>query len=226
MPAATAKLTKVEKELYRHHVATEVFTRLKERYPDAYCALNARNPFELLCATILSAQCTDARVNMVTPALFEAYPDAAALAEADVADVERLVHSTGFYRNKARNLVAMAQALMAEHGGVVPRSMEELHVLPGVGRKTANVILGNAYGIQAGITVDTHVTRICNLLGLTTHQDAVKIEYDLLPLFPQEEWAMVTHVLIYLGRDVCIARRPECGRCPLADLCPSARLAA
>ena len=223
---AVASLSKVERELYRHHVAAEVFERLKARYPDAYCALEARNAFELLCATILSAQCTDARVNLVTPALFAAYPDAAVLAQADLADVARLVHSTGFYRNKAKHLIAMAQALMADHAGDVPRTMEQLHVLPGVGRKTANVILGNAYGINAGITVDTHVTRICNLLGLTRHRDAVKIEHDLIPLFPQAEWAMVTHVLIDLGRDVCIARRPQCGRCPLADLCPSATLLA
>ncbi len=225
-PAAAPKpsLTKAEREAQRRHVATETLTRLLAKYPDAHCALNARNAFELLCATILSAQCTDARVNMVTPALFRAFPDAHALAAASQAEVEELVRSTGFYRNKAKNLIAMAQALVAEHGGEVPRTMAELHVLPGVGRKTANVILGNAYGIHEGITVDTHVTRIANLLGLTKHQDAVKIEHDLIPLFPHEHWAMISHLLIFLGRDICIARRPQCGRCPLADLCPSARL--
>lgn len=211
---------------WRREVAEATLQRLAAAYPDAHCALVHRDAFELLCATILSAQCTDARVNLVTPALFAAYPTPAALAAADVADVERLVHSTGFYRNKAKNLVAMAQALVREHGGAVPRSMEALHVLPGVGRKTANVVLGNAFGIQAGITVDTHVTRIANLLDLVRTTDAVKIERELCPLFPQAAWAMVTHLLIALGRDVCIARRPQCGRCPLADLCPSARPAA
>ncbi len=202
----------------------KVLAALKREHPDAHCELDHRNAFELLCATILSAQCTDARVNMVTPALFAAYPDAHALAAARQADVEALVKSTGFFRNKAKSLIGMAQALVAEHGGEVPRTMAELHPLPGVGRKTANVILGNAFGIQEGITVDTHVTRIANLLGLVKTENAVIIERELMPLFPQDQWAMVTHLLIYLGRDVCIARRPQCGRCPLADLCPSARL--
>ena len=211
-------------EELRRYLAAECFERLKEAYPDAHCALTARNAFELLAATMLSAQCTDVRVNLVTPALFAAYPDAHALAAADQADVEHLVHSTGFYRNKARNLIAMAQTLVAEHAGEVPSSMAALHVLPGVGRKTANVVLGNAFGINEGITVDTHVMRIATLLGLTGERDAVRIERDLLPLFPHAEWAMVTHVLIALGRDICIARRPQCARCPLVDLCPSARL--
>jgi endonuclease-3 len=202
--------------------APEILTRLRAAYPDACCALDHRNAFELLCATILSAQCTDARVNLVTPILFARYPTPEALARADQADVEEIVRSTGFFRNKAKSLIGMAQALVAEHGGEVPRTMEELRVLPGVGRKTANVILGNAYGINEGITVDTHVTRLSGLLGLTGHEDPVKIEQELMPLFPRDHWALLSHLLIFHGRQVCIARRPRCGDCVLADLCPSA----
>jgi endonuclease-3 len=204
--------------------APEILARLRASYPDARCALDYRTPFELLCATILSAQCTDARVNLVTPTLFAAYPTPAALAQADPADVEEIVKSTGFFRNKTRSLIGMAQALVADHGGEVPRTMEQLRVLPGVGRKTANVILGNAYQINEGITVDTHVARLSRLLGLTRQADPVKIEQDLMPLFPRDEWAMVSHLLIFHGRQVCIARRPRCGACVLADLCPSALL--
>jgi endonuclease III len=202
--------------------AAKIFRRLAKAYPDARCALDHRNAFELLCATILSAQCTDARVNLVTPILFGRYPTPEALARADQADVEEIVRSTGFFRNKAKSLIGMAQALVAEHGGEVPRTMEELRVLPGVGRKTANVILGNAYGINEGITVDTHVTRLSGLLGLTGHEDPVKIEQDLMPLFPRDHWALLSHLLIFHGRQVCIARRPRCADCVLADLCPSA----
>jgi endonuclease-3 len=202
--------------------APEILTRLRAAYPDARCALDHRNAFELLCATILSAQCTDARVNLVTPILFARYPAAEALARADQPEVEEIVRSTGFFRNKAKSLIGMAQALVAEHGGEVPRTMEELRVLPGVGRKTANVILGNAYGINEGITVDTHVTRLSGLLGLTAHEDPVKIEQELIPLFPRDHWALLSHLLIFHGRQVCIARRPRCGECVLADLCPSA----
>lgn len=200
-----------------------VLARLKREYPDAHCALNHRGAFELLCATILSAQCTDARVNLVTPTLFTRYPDAFALARAEQADVEAIIRSTGFFRNKARNLIAMAQALVAEHGGVVPRTMAELTALPGVGRKTANVILGNAYGINEGITVDTHVARLARLLGLTRQTDPVKIERDLMPQFPRADWALLSHLLIFHGRQVCIARRPRCEACVLADVCPSSR---
>jgi endonuclease-3 len=203
--------------------APEVLTRLRAAYPDAHCALDHRNAFELLCATILSAQCTDVRVNLVTPILFARYPTSEALARADQADVEEIVRSTGFFRNKAKSLIGMAQALVAEHGGEVPRTMEELRVLPGVGRKTANVILGNAYGINEGITVDTHVTRLSGLLGLTRHEDPVKIEQDLMPLFPRDHWALISHLLIFHGRQVCIARRPRCGECVLTDLCPSSQ---
>jgi endonuclease-3 len=202
--------------------AATVFARLRKAYPDARCALDHRNAFELLCATILSAQCTDARVNLVTPALFAKYPDALALARARPPELEAIIRSTGFFRNKAKSLIGMAQALVAEHGGEVPRTMEELRVLPGVGRKTANVILGNAYGINEGVTVDTHVARLSRLLGFTRDADPVKIETALMPLFPREDWAMLSHLLIFHGRQVCIARRPRCGDCVLADLCPSA----
>lgn len=202
--------------------APEILARLRRTYPDARCALDHRTPFELLCATILSAQCTDARVNLVTPHLFRRYPGPEALARARQADVEEIIRSTGFFRNKARSLIGMAQALVADHGSVVPRTMEELRVLPGVGRKTANVILGNAYGVNEGITVDTHVTRVSRRLGLTRHTDPLKIELDLMPLVPRDQWALVSHLLIFHGRQVCVARRPRCPECVLADLCPSA----
>jgi endonuclease-3 len=201
--------------------APEILTRLLAAYPDASCALEHRNPFELLCATILSAQCTDARVNLVTPVLFARYPTPETLARAKQAQVEEIIKSTGFFRNKARSLIGMAQALVADHGGEVPRTMEELRRLPGVGRKTANVILGNAYGVNEGITVDTHVIRLSRLLGLTRHDDAGKIEHDLMQLFPQDHWALLSHLLIFHGRQVCIARRPRCEECVLSDLCPS-----
>ena len=195
--------------------------RLLERYPDAHCALNFRNPFELLCATILSAQCTDKRVNMVTPALFARYPDAAALADAEPGELEEMIRSTGFFRSKAKSLIGMARALVARHGGQVPDDMESLVVLPGVGRKTANVVLGDAFDRREGIVVDTHVTRLSNRLGLTKLGDAVKIEQVLLPLFPREHWTKISHLLIEHGRQVCDAKKPRCGDCILADLCPS-----
>jgi endonuclease-3 len=202
--------------------ARTIFQRLHEAYPDARCALDHADPYQLLVATILSAQCTDARVNLVTPAFFARYPAPEDLARADRAEVEELIRSTGFFRNKARSLVGMAQALVAEHRGEVPRTMEALQVLPGVGRKTANVILGNAFAINEGITVDTHVTRLSRLLGLTRHDEAARIELDLMPLFPREDWALLSHLLITHGRQVCIARRPRCHDCVVADFCPSA----
>ena len=201
--------------------ASLILRRLKKAYPDAHCALDHRNAFQLLAATILSAQCTDVRVNLVTPALFKRYPTPAKLATARQGDVEEIIRSTGFFRNKAKNLIAMAQALVADHGGEVPESMAALHALPGVGRKTANVVLGNWFGINEGVTVDTHVTRISRLLKLTRHTDAVKIERDLMALIPQEEWTLVSHLLIMHGRSVCIANRPKCGECVLAGVCPS-----
>jgi endonuclease-3 len=202
--------------------AAEILERLRGCYPDAKCALDHRDPFQLLCATILSAQCTDARVNLVTPTLFARYPTPAALADAEQRDVEEIIKSTGFFRNKARSLIGMAQALVAHHAGEVPRTMPELRTLPGVGRKTANVILGNAYGVNEGITVDTHVARLSTLLGLTRQDDPARIELDLMPLFPREDWGLVSHLLIFHGRQVCIARRPRCGDCVLASVCPSA----
>jgi len=202
--------------------ALEVLARLEREYPDARCALDHRNAFELLCATILSAQCTDARVNMVTPALFRKYPNAHALARARQPVLEEIIRSTGFFRNKAKSLIGMAQALVADHEGEVPRTMDELYVLPGVGRKTANVILGNAYGINEGVTVDTHVGRLSRRLGLTREDDPVKVERDLMALIPRESWAAVSHLLIFHGRQVCLARRPRCEDCVLADICPSA----
>ena len=205
--------------------AQEILARLKALYPDAHCELDHRNAFELLCATILSAQCTDARVNLVTPALFQRYPDTAALADARQEDVEAIIRSTGFFRNKAKSLLGMARAVVEHHRGTIPRTMEELRTLPGVGRKTANVILGNAYGINEGVTVDTHVGRLSRYLGLTKHADPEKVEQDLMKLVPREEWTLLSHLLIFHGRRVCIARRPRCDRCVLADLCPSAFVA-
>ena len=201
--------------------ATEIVQRLERVYPGAACALEHHNAFELLCATILSAQCTDARVNLVTPILFARYPTPDALARASQSSVEEIIRSTGFFRNKARSLIGMAQAIVADHGGQVPRTMEELRKLPGVGRKTANVVLGNAYGVNEGIAVDTHVARLSQLLGLTQQEDPVKIERDLMSLFPQDKWGLLSHLLIFHGRQVCIARRPRCGECALADVCPS-----
>ncbi len=199
-----------------------ILARLKAAYPDAHCALEHADAYQLLVATILSAQCTDARVNLVTPALFARYPTPGHLARARQADVEALVQSTGFFRNKAKNLIAMAQAVVAEHGGEIPRTMAALHALPGVGRKTANVVLGNAFGLNEGVTVDTHVTRLAGLLRLTRHTDPVKIEQDLMHLVPRGDWTLVSHLLILHGRAVCIARRPQCDRCVLLELCPGA----
>lgn len=196
---------------------------LKAEYPDAHCALDHANAYQLLVATILSAQCTDARVNMVTPVLFSRYPTAEALAAASQDDLEEIIRSTGFFRSKSKNLIAMAQSLVAEHEGVVPQTMAALRALPGVGRKTANVVLGKAFGINEGIVVDTHVTRLTRLLGLSKETDALKIERDLVELFPRKDWALLAHLLIWHGRQVCIARRPRCETCVLAHACPSAR---
>ena len=201
--------------------ARVILSRLLARYPDAHCALDHRDAFELLAATILSAQCTDKRVNMVTPALFARYPDATALAEADPEEVEELIRSTGFFRSKAKSLVGMATAVAEQHGGKVPDDMAALVRLPGVGRKTANVVLGNVFGRNDGIVVDTHVARLSWRLGLTRQTDPVKIEQELMPLFPRERWAILSHLLIEHGRQVCDARSPRCSSCLLADICPS-----
>jgi len=201
--------------------ARRILAALKKRYPDAHCALVHADPYQLLVATILSAQCTDVRVNMVTPALFARYPDPGVLALARQDELEDLIRSTGFFRNKAKNLIGMAQALVAHHGGQVPRTMAELRVLPGVGRKTANVVLGNAFGVNEGVTVDTHVGRITKLLRLTRHDDPVKVERNLMALFPHMDWTLLAHLLISHGRTTCIARRPRCAECVLSPLCPS-----
>lgn len=204
--------------------AAEYYRRLSATYPDARCALDHEDPYQLLVATILSAQCTDKRVNMVTPGLFRHYPDANALAGAKPEALEEEIKSTGFFRNKAKSLLGMASAVVERHGGDIPDTMDELTSLPGVGRKTANVILGNAFNKNLGIVVDTHVTRLSNRLGLTRETDAVKIEEDLMPLFPSEQWTMVSHLLIEHGRQICIARAPRCEVCPLNDICPSSRV--
>jgi endonuclease III len=200
----------------------EILIRLKRLYPDAQCSLDYETPVQLLVATILSAQCTDERVNQVTPALFRQFPDAAAIAIAPPEILEQLIRSTGFYRNKSRNIQKACQKIMADFGGVVPKQMEQLLTLPGVARKTANVVLAHAYGINAGVTVDTHVKRLSYRLGLTKHTDPVKVERDLIRLLPQPDWENWSIRLIYHGRAVCNARKPDCDRCELADLCASA----
>lgn len=203
--------------------ATTVLRRLTKMYPDAHCELNYRNPFELAVATILSAQCTDKRVNLVTPELFRRWPTPAALAAAPREDIEQVIQSTGFFRNKAKSLSGFAARVADEYGGTVPATMEQLVALPGIGRKTANVVLGNAFGIDEGIVVDTHVQRVSRRLGLTKDSDPVKIERALIPLFPRERWTMLPHLMISHGRRVCDAKRPRCGECSLADICPSAK---
>lgn len=198
----------------------DTLDNLKRFYPDAHCALDHSNAFELLVATILSAQCTDERVNKVTPALFATFPTAFDLAKAQLIDVERLIMSTNFYRNKSKNLIAMAQRLVDFHKGEVPKTMEELIELPGVGRKTANVVLGNAFNIASGVVVDTHVGRLSLRLGWTKNEDAVKAEQDLIRLIPKDDWVLVAHLLIFHGRKICKARNPDCPNCFLFDLCP------
>lgn len=204
--------------------AGRILALLKQEYPTAHCELDYQTPYQLLVATILSAQCTDARVNLVTPAFFARYPTPGALAGAERGDVEELIKSTGFFRNKAKSLVGMAQALVQGHDGLVPRSMAQLRELPGVGRKTANVILGNAYGINEGVTVDTHVTRLAGRLRLSRQKTPEKIELDLMALIPRQDWTLISHLLIWHGRRVCIARQPRCEACVLRKLCPSSRV--
>lgn len=201
--------------------ANEVYKRLKKLYPDAHCELNHSNPFELLIATILSAQCTDVRVNMVTPALFKKFPTPQKLAKAKLEEVEEAIKSINFFKNKSKSLIGCAQMLIEKYKGEVPRTVEELIELPGVGRKTANVVLGNAFNINTGIVVDTHVKRTSFLLGLTKQVEPEKVEIDLMKLFPNETWTDLSHLLIFLGRRTCIARRPQCDLCSLKDVCPS-----
>ncbi len=201
--------------------ARAIVRRLRAEYPDAKCSLTFRSPWELLVATILSAQCTDDRVNQVTPGLFERFPTPEDFAGAAQADVEEAIHSTGFFRNKAKSLIGAARCVLHEHGGEVPRTMRELTQVPGAGRKTANVVLGNAYGLAEGIAVDTHASRLSLRLGLTDTVEPVKAERELMQIVPQREWTDWTHLLIAHGRAVCTSRKPHCDRCVLIDLCPT-----
>ena len=193
---------------------------LKELFPEARCELIYNNPFQLLVATILSAQCTDKQVNKVTPALFAAYPDAKSMSEAPIEKIEELIHSTGFYKNKAKNIKSMAYALVKDHNGQVPDNMDELVKLPGVGRKTANVVLGNAFHVP-GMVVDTHVKRITNRYGLTKNSDPEKIEQDLMKIFPKERWTELSHQLVLFGRYFCEAKKPKCNECKIISYCPA-----
>ena len=204
--------------------AKEIHKRLRKAYPDAHCALNYRNPYELLVATILSAQCTDVRVNMVTPALFERYPGPDDLAGAKTEELEEMIRSTGFFRNKAKSLLGMSNAVVEQHAGRIPEEMEELVELPGVGRKTANVVLGNAFDKNIGVVVDTHVARVSGRLGLTFETDPIRIEQDLMALFPRKEWTLLSHLFIEHGRQICKAPTPKCEVCMLNDICPSSRV--
>ena len=210
----------VESPLALTRRARRTYRLLRERYPYAHCELDFETPLQLLVATILSAQTTDVGVNKVTPTLFARYPTAAALAAADPAQMEEILRPTGFYRAKTRSVIGLGQALVAEYGGEVPRRLEDLVTLPGVGRKTANVVLGNAFGVP-GITVDTHFGRLVRRLGWTQESDPVAVEYAIGALFPKQDWTMLSHVLIFHGRRTCHARRPACGACPVAHLCPS-----
>ncbi len=197
-----------------------IIRALKKQYPEAKCSLDHRDPLQLLVATILSAQCTDERVNMVTKDLFKRYRTAEDYANAKPEEMEEAIKSTGFFRNKAKSILGMAHALVEKHGGKVPNTMDALTALPGVGRKTANVVLGNAFGIDEGIVVDTHVSRIAGRLGLTKQKDPVKIERDLMHIVPRPDWTIFSHLLIHHGRAICQARQPKCEICPVNDLCP------
>jgi endonuclease-3 len=200
--------------------ARQIISVLKKTYPDFRCELNFANPLQLLIATILSAQCTDKRVNMVTPNLFKKYRTAADFAAARIEELEELIKTTGFFHNKAKNIKGCCQGLVEKHGGEVPKTMDDLHALPGVGRKTANVVLAEAFRISVGVIVDTHVTRLTNRFGIIKGSDAVKIETELMKLVPQEDWIAFSHCLVWHGRRRCDARKPDCGRCEIADVCP------
>ncbi|MFL6237334.1 MAG: endonuclease III [Thermoanaerobaculia bacterium] len=213
-----------ESKRARRERALEILARLRREYPEARLALDFQSPLQLLMATVLAAQCTDQKVNEVTPPLFRRYPTARDFAAADLAELEEMVRSTGFYRNKAKALKNLGMALVAEHGGEVPDAMEPLVALPGVGRKTANVVLGNAFGRNEGVAVDTHVQRLSRRLFLTEEEDPEKIERDLVAILPREEWTRFALLLQDHGRKICKARRPECAICPVADLCPSAEI--
>jgi endonuclease-3 len=214
-----------ESKKARRERAEQILAILERTYPDSRIALNYETPFQLLVATILAAQCTDVRVNMVTPGLFERYPSPQAFIDAPQEELEKAVYQTGFFRNKAKAIKAASTALVLEHGGEVPRTMPELVAIPGIGRKSANVILGHCFGVP-GMVVDTHVKRIANLLGLVDSEDPEKIEKALEPLFPPESWTRLGHLIQDHGREICVARRPKCEICPIAALCPSAGIAA
>jgi endonuclease III len=216
-----AWVTSDESALAKTRRARRIDRVLAQRYPDARCELDFRNPFELLVATVLSAQTTDVRVNLTTPELFARYPDATAMSAADPEVLEEILRPTGFFRAKARSVQGLSRAIVEQHGGQVPGRLADLVKLPGVGRKTANVVLGNAFGIP-GITTDTHVLRLSARLGLTTSEDPLVVEQDLCALLPRRDWTMASHRLIFHGRRTCFARRPACGACPIAALCPSA----
>ena len=220
---ATSKFFKKFSAIEKRRQA-RILQKLRELYADAECALRYNDPFELLVATILSAQSTDKTVNQITPALFKKYPTPAAMADANIAELEELIRPSGFFHNKTKNLKACAVALMREHHGKVPRTMEELTKLPGVGRKTANVVLGNAFGINAGVVVDTHIQRLSQRLGFTKEKFPEKIERVLMAIVPQEEGTIFAHRLIQHGRQICQARKPKCGECPLAPDCPSRQI--
>ncbi|WP_028586473.1 endonuclease III [Desulfocurvus vexinensis] len=200
--------------------ALEIVARLRRRYPDPRSELHWETPWQLLAATMLSAQCTDARVNAITPELFRRWPGPEAMAQADTAQVETVIHSAGFFRQKAKSLVGAARLLMERHGGQVPAAMADLTALPGVARKTANIVLANAFGLQEGVAVDTHVRRLAGRLGLTRSQDPARIEKDLMALVPRPDWGDFNHMLVLFGRQVCPARSPRCAACELADICP------
>ncbi len=204
--------------------AAAIYEILEKEHPEAMTALAHRSPFELAVATVLSAQCTDERVNMVTPALFNRYPDAPSLADANQEELEEVIHSTGFFRNKARNLIGMARAILDRHDGELPRTLAELIKLPGIGRKTANVVLGNAFGIDEGVVVDTHVKRLSGRMGFSKEKTPEKIELDLMEVFPRERWTPLSHLLIFHGRGPCPARKPRCAECSVAHLCPSSEV--
>jgi endonuclease III len=214
MPTKTASTEEVRKR------ASKIYRILGATYPDAHCELDFKTPLELLVATVLSAQCTDKRVNMVTPALFRKYQSAAAFASANRAELETMIASTGFFRTKANSIIGLGQKLCDEHGGEVPADLDALVSLPGVGRKTANVVLGNAFGVP-GLTVDTHFGRLARRFGWTVNEDPVKVERDVAQIIPQKEWTLLSHRLIWHGRRICHSRKPACGACPLAALCPA-----
>jgi endonuclease-3 len=222
MPRVQQKKPKPRATIDPKKRIAEIIAGLEELYPKAVCELDFATPFQLLVATILSAQCTDKRVNLVTPALFARFPDAPALAEADPRELEKIIQSTGFFRNKAKNMLGAARVLMDDFDGQVPRTMEALLTLPGVARKTANVVLGTAFGLNEGFVVDTHIGRLSQRLGFTREINPVKIERVLMDKLPREKWTQLGHQLIWHGRRICHARKPECGACPLQPHCPSA----